>query len=58
VAECRTLGDDLVSSVLIPEKLTLAGGFRYTQARRPELYRNIIGKEHKQEQKVSWISDK
>jgi predicted amidohydrolase len=58
VAECRALGDDVVSSVLIPEKLTLAGGYRYTQARRPELYRHIIGKEHTPEQKVSWISDK
>jgi predicted amidohydrolase len=58
VAECLTLGDDVVSSVLIPEKLTLAGGHRYTRARRPELYRNIIGKEHTPEQKVSWISDK
>jgi 5-aminopentanamidase len=56
VAECRTLGDDLVSSLLIPEKLTLAGGFRYTQARPPELYLDIVGKEHKPEQKVSWIS--
>lgn len=56
VAECQTLGDDVVSSVLIPEKLTLAGGFRYTRARRPELYRNIIGKEHNPEQKVSWLS--
>jgi predicted amidohydrolase len=58
VAECRALGDDVVSSVLIPEKLTLAGGYRYTQARRTELYRHIIGKEHTPEQKVSWISDK
>lgn len=58
VAECRALGDDVVSSVLVPEKLTLAGGHRYTQARRPELYRNIIGKEHTPEQKVSWISDR
>lgn len=56
VAECRALDDDVVSSVLVPEKLTLAGGFRYTEARRPELYRNIIGKEHKPEQKVSWLS--
>jgi predicted amidohydrolase len=58
VAECRALDDDVVSSVLIPEKLTLAGGYRYTQARRPELYRHIIGKEHTPEQKVSWISSK
>ncbi|WP_372948112.1 nitrilase family protein [Mariniphaga sp.] len=58
VAECRALGNDVVSTVLFPEKLTLAGGHRYTQARRPEFYRNIIGKEHTPEQKVSWISDK
>ncbi len=57
VAECRTLDDEVVSSVLIPEKLTLAGGYRYTKARRPELYRYIIGKEHKPYQKVSWISE-
>lgn len=57
VAECRQLGNDVASSVLIPEKLTLAGGYRYLQARRPELYRHIIGKEHKPEQKVIWISD-
>ena len=56
VAECRKLGNDVVSTILNPEKLTLAGGYRYTQARRPELYKNIIGKEHKPEQKVSWIS--
>lgn len=58
VAECRNLGNDMVSSVLVPEKLTLAGGFRYTEAHRPELYRDIIGKEHKPEQKVNWISSK
>lgn len=57
VAECRNLGDDVVSSVLIPEKLTLAGGYRYLQARRPDLYRHIIGKEHVPEQKVAWISN-
>jgi 5-aminopentanamidase len=57
VAECRALGDEVVSSVLIPEKLTMAGGHRYLQARRPELYREIIGREHTPEQKVVWIKD-
>jgi len=55
VAECRALGNDLVSTVLIPEKLTMAGGQRYIQARRPELYSHILGKSHEPEQKVSWI---
>jgi predicted amidohydrolase len=58
VAECRALGDEVVSSVLIPEKLTMAGGHRYLQARRPELYRDIIGREHTPEQKVVWIENK
>ena len=57
VAECRKLNDDVASSVLIPEKLTLAGGYRYMNARRPELYKNILGKEHTTEQKVSWLKE-
>ncbi len=58
VAECRALDDEVVSSVLIPEKLQMAGGYRYLQARRPGLYRHIIGKEHNPEQKVAWLSGK
>ncbi len=58
IAECRNLGDDVASTVLVPEKLTAAGGYRYVQARRPELYRHILGKEHNSEQKVAWLSDK
>jgi predicted amidohydrolase len=55
IAECRTLGDDIVTATLTPEKLTQAGGHRYLQARRPDLYRDIIGKEHTPEQKVVWL---
>lgn len=55
VAECKALGDDFVTSTLIPEKLTQAGGYRYIKARRPELYRDIIGQEHQAEQKVVWL---
>jgi len=55
VAECRTLGDDITTALVTPEKLDLAGGSRYTNARRPDLYRDIIGKPHKSVQKVIWI---
>ena len=58
IAECRTLGDDYVSAVLAPEKLTLSGGYRYLKARRPDLYKDIIGQPHKSEQKVSWLQPK
>jgi len=38
VAECRTLGDDVVVGLCTPEKIELSGGRRYLKARRPELY--------------------
>ncbi|HAM11107.1 MAG: nitrilase [Bacteroidetes bacterium GWE2_41_25] len=55
ISECRTLGDDFVTAVITPEKLTQSGGYRYLQARRPDLYRDIIGQPHKSEQKVAWL---
>ena len=58
IAECRELGDDFVSATVTPDKLTMAGGYRYTLARRPELYRDIIGKDHTSVQKVAWLKDK
>ena len=57
VAECRNFEDSLVSTTLIPEKLKKAGGYRYTKARRPELYGNILGKEHQAELNVVWLND-
>jgi predicted amidohydrolase len=58
IAECRVLGDDLVSATIIPEKLTQAGGYRYLKARRPDLYRDILVQPHEPEQKVIWMTDK
>ncbi len=57
-AECRNLDDDFVTGILTPEKLTMAGGYRYLNARRPELYRDIIGQDHKSELKVAWMEEK
>ena len=55
LAECRSFEDSLVTATLIPEKLVQAGGSRYIKARRPELYRDILGQEHQSEQKVAWM---
>jgi len=55
IAECRTLGDDIVTATIAPEKLSMSGGSRYIKARRPDLYRDIIGLPHISEQKVSWL---
>jgi predicted amidohydrolase len=56
VAECRALGDEVVTATLSPEKLTQAGGYRYIKARRPALYRDIVGQAHHSEQKVAWLT--
>jgi len=55
LSECRTFEDSFACAVLAPEKLTRAGAHRYIQARRPELYRDIIGQPHVPEQKVAWL---
>ncbi len=56
IAECRSLDDEFVIADLTPEKLKQAGGFRYTKARRPELYKDIIGRDHVAELKISWLN--
>jgi predicted amidohydrolase len=56
IAECRKLGDDFISATLTPEKIKLSGGYRYLKARKPDLYRDIIGQPHVSEQKVIWFN--
>jgi len=56
IAECRSLDNEFVIAELTPEKLKQAGGFRYTQARRPQLYKDIIGRDHVAELKISWLN--
>jgi 5-aminopentanamidase len=55
LAECRSFEDSFVTTTITPEKLTQAGGNRYINARRPELYRDIIGQDHKSKQNVIWL---
>lgn len=57
IAECRKLGNDIAIATIIPEKLQQAGGYRYKKARRPELYRDVIGQAHASEQKVVWMKN-
>ncbi|SHM14104.1 nitrilase family protein [Mucilaginibacter sp. OK098] len=55
IAECRSLENELVIAELSADKLSKAGGYRYIKARRPELYKEIIGKDHHSEQKIAWL---
>ena len=57
IAECRSFDNEIALAVCTPERLQQAGGYRYIMARRPELYKNIIGQTHLPEQKVAWLAN-
>ncbi|MFL9483524.1 nitrilase family protein [Chitinophagaceae bacterium LWZ2-11] len=54
-AECRSLNNAIVIAEITPNKLINAGGYRYIKARKPNLYKHILGKDHESEQKVIWL---
>jgi 5-aminopentanamidase len=56
IAECRSFDDSFTTAIITSDKLIKAGGYRYLNARRPELYRDIIGQEHTAVQKVIWLN--
>ncbi len=56
VAECGSLANEVVTATLTKVKLIDAGGHRYKNARRPELYGKIIAETHTAEQKVAWLN--
>jgi len=56
IAECRKLGNEIQTASLNPESLIKAGGYRYKKARRPDLYKDIIGQPHIPDQKVVWLN--
>lgn len=58
IAECSRLDEGFSVATLVPEKLVQAGGARYIQARKPEMYREILGKEHLSNQQVIWLTEK
>jgi predicted amidohydrolase len=58
IAECLSFDDCISTAAIIPDKLVKAGGYRYLNARRPELYKNILGEEHLSNQQVAWLDNK
>ena len=58
LAECRSLEDAVVLAACSADKLELAGGYRYRRARRPELYRDILGAAHETSLQVEWMKKK
>lgn len=57
LAECHSFKNDFATANLTKNKLLESGGNRYFSARKPELYKNIIGQDHISEQNVVWLEN-
>jgi predicted amidohydrolase len=55
IAECRSFDNDIAIAACVHAKIAQSGGSRYRAARKPELYGEILGAEHRSEQKVAWL---
>jgi len=56
IAECRRLDNEVAIATCSHQKIAMSGGHRYREARKPELYRHILGAEHRSKQTVPWMS--
>lgn len=55
LSEVKSFEDGFTISKLTKDKIPLSGGYRYTKARRPELYREIIGQPHESDTTPVWM---
>ena len=55
LSEIKSFDDDFTISKITKDKLQLSGGWRYKNARRPELYREIIGRAHQSDTTPVWM---
>ena len=58
VTEIKSFEDEVITATITSDKLKLAGGYRYRNARKPELFRDILGADHQSEIQPAWMSDK
>lgn len=55
LSEIKSFEDDITLSKLTKDKIQLSGGWRYKNARRPELYKDIIGRDHQSDTTPIWM---
>ena len=55
LTEIRSFENDIAIARLTKEKIPLSGGFRYRKARRPDLYREILGMDHEADTTPVWL---
>ncbi len=55
LSETKSFENDIAMARIAREKIKLSGGRRYINARRPELYKDIIGHDHNSETIPIWM---
>lgn len=55
LSEIKSFEDDITVSTIPRNKIKQSGGWRYTNARKPELYRDILGASHESETTPAWL---
>ncbi len=55
LTEIKSFDNEICLAAVTKNKLKLAGGYRYRNARRPELYRDILGQEHESTTQPVWL---
>jgi len=58
LSEIQSFDDDITIAAITKDKIKLSGGYRYKNARRPHLYKNILGKSHQSILKPIWMHGK
>lgn len=56
LSEIRSFEDEITISKISKDKIKLSGGWRYKNARRPELYKDILGASHKSDTIPVWMT--
>lgn len=56
VSEVKSFEDEICITTITEEKLKQAGGYRYRNARRPDLYKDILSQENNAETATSWMN--
>ncbi len=55
MTEIKSFKNEIAIATVTEDKLTLSGGYRYKNARKPELYKEILGADHQSETKPAWM---
>ena len=58
LSEIKSFENDITLAELSKDKIKLSGGWRYKNARRPELYNDILGRPHNSDTTPVWLKKK